>query len=268
MDLAARVAELLATMLARATQPAPAGSLAVMLPPHRVGTTSIEIAEFLSSDQPFCNLRDGKLIFDAAKRDRKTRSELLHEAASRLADAGMVWGWRDEQLDVRPLAGGATLATIERAACRALGIATYAVHMNAFTADGQLVVARRADDKPIDPGMWDNLVGGMVAAGESELDALAREAYEEAGLSLSQLDPQRGGVVQETRIVPEGYMVETIQVFDLVLPEGVTPRNLDGEISAIEAWPVEDVLDAIARDAFTLEAALVTLDGLARRYAG
>ena len=267
MDLAARVAELQAVMLARATQPAPAGALAVMLPPHRVGTTSAEIAEFLSSDQPFCNVRDGKLIFDAAKRDRKTRSALLHEAASRLADAGMVWGWRDEQLDVRPLAGGATLATIERAACRALGIATYAVHMNAFTADGQLVVARRADDKSIDPGMWDNLVGGMIAAGESELEALAREAYEEAGLSLSQLDPQRGGVVQETRIVPEGYMVETIQVFGLVLPEGVAPRNLDGEIAAIETWPVEDVLEAIAHDAFTLEAALVTLEGLARRYA-
>ena len=115
-------------------------------------------------------------------------------------------------------------------------------------------------------GMWDNLVGGMIAAGESELVALAREAYEEAGLSLSQLEPQRGGVVQETRIVPEGYMVETIQVFDLVLPEGVTPRNLDGEIAAIEAWPIEDVLDAIAQDAFTLEAALVTLDGLARRF--
>ena len=138
--------------------------------------------------------------------------------------------------------------------------------MNAFTAEGQLVVARRAEDKSIDPGMWDNLVGGMIAAGESELDALAREAYEEAGLSLSQLDPQRGGVVQETRIVPEGYMVETIQVFDLVLPEGVAPRNLDGEIAAIETWPVEDVLEAIAHDAFTLEAALVTLEGLARRY--
>ena len=164
MDLAARVAELQAVMLARATQPAPAGALAVMLPPHRVGTTSAEIAEFLSSDQPFCNVRDGKLIFDAAKRDRKTRSALLHEAGSRLADAGMVWGWRDEQLDVRPLAGGATLATIERAACRALGIATYAVHMNAFTADGQLVVARRAEDKSIDPGMWDNLVGGMTVS--------------------------------------------------------------------------------------------------------
>jgi 8-oxo-dGTP pyrophosphatase MutT (NUDIX family) len=265
MELAARVAELLARMLARATQPAPAGSVAVMLPPHRVGTTSAEIAKFLSSDQPFCNLREGKLIFDAAKRDRKTRSALLHEAASRLADAGMVWGWRDEQLDVRPLAGGATLATIERAACRALGIATYAVHMNAYTQAGELVVARRAANKPIDPGLWDNLVGGMIAAGESELDALAREAYEEAGLSLSQLDPQRGGVVQETRIVPEGYMVETIQIFDLVLPGGVAPRNLDGEIDAIETWPVEAVLDAIAADAFTLEAALVTLEGLARR---
>jgi len=61
-------------------------------------------------------------------------------------------------------------------------------------------------------------------------------------------------------------MVETIQVFDLVLPEGVAPRNLDGEIAAIETWPVEDVLEAIAHDAFTLEAALVTLEGLARRY--
>lgn len=267
MSFAERIAALQARLLVRATQAAPADAVAVHLQPHRVGTARPELAEFLASDQPFCRMHEGKLVFDPARRDRKTRTALLQEAAGRLADAGMVWGWRDEQLDVRPLAGGAVLATIERAACRALGIATFAVHMNAFTPEGELWVARRADDKTIDPGLWDNLVGGMVAAGETELDALAREAYEEAGLSLSQLEPRRGGVVQETRVVPEGYMVETIQVFDLVLPPGVTPRNLDGEVAAIEAWPIEAVLDAIEADAFTLEAALVTLDGLARRTA-
>jgi hypothetical protein len=59
-------------------------------------------------------------------------------------------------------------------------------------------------------------------------------------------------------------MVETVQVFDALVPPGLTPRNEDGEVAAIELRAVADVLDAIERDEFTLEAALVTLDGLLR----
>jgi 8-oxo-dGTP pyrophosphatase MutT (NUDIX family) len=261
----ARLQALQRRLLARADVPPPAGWIPVWLAEREIGVTSPEVARFLAAHQARCRLRDGRLVFVADGLDFRARSALLADAASRLRDAGLLHGWRDESLDVRPLAGGAPLATIERAACRALGIATHAVHMNGFAADGRLYVARRADDKPIDPGLWDNLVGGMVAAGESELDALAREAKEEAGLDLALLAPVRGGFVRERRPVRKGYMVESVQVFDAVLAPGCAPRNEDGEVAAIELREIPEVLDAIERDAFTLEAALVTLDGLLRR---
>jgi hypothetical protein len=48
----------------------------------------------------------------------------------------------------------------------------------------------------------------------------------------------------------------------------VKPRNQDGEVQCFELRSVDAVLDAIERDEFTLEAALVTLDGLTRQEAG
>jgi 8-oxo-dGTP pyrophosphatase MutT (NUDIX family) len=127
------------------------------------------------------------------------------------------------------------------------------------------VVSRRAGDKPIDPGLWDNLVGGMVASGEDELTALARETQEEAGLRLDALTVTRGGLVRERRPVAEGYMIETVQVFDTYLAAGVAPRNEDGEVALIEAREIDEVLAAIDRGEFTLESALVTVDALLRR---
>ena len=139
------------------------------------------------------------------------------------------------------------------------------MHLNALAADGRLWVAQRALDKQIDPGLWDTLVGGMVPAGESELGALRREALEEASVDTDELALLTGGRLRFARPVPEGYQVETIQVFDAVLPDNAQPRNQDGEVAAIELRSAEAVLDAIDRCEFTLEAALVTLDALARR---
>ncbi len=261
----ARLLALQRRLLARADVPPPQDWVAVRMAGHPIGTASPEVARFLAAREPRCALRSAGLEFVTEGLDFRARSALLADAAFRLRDEGLLQGWRDEQLDVRPLDGGAPLATIERAACRALGIATHAVHMNAFARDGGLVVARRADHKPIDPGLWDNLVGGMVAAGESELEALTREAQEEASLDLAQLPLARGGLVRERRPVREGYLVESVQVFDADLPPGIQPHNRDGEVARIEWREIDAVLDAIERDEFTLEAALVTIDGLLRR---
>jgi len=252
-------------LLARAdVEPAP-DWLPVDLGEWQIGVTSPETASFLATNEPQCVLLDYRLIFTDNDSAFEARTTLLDRVAKRLREAGIVRGWRNEQLEVRPPALSRSLATIERSACRALGIGTHAVHMNAFDQQGRLVVARRADNKPIDPGMWDNLVGGMVAAGEDEFTALTRETREEAGLDLARLSLTRGGLVRERRPVAEGYMVESIQIFDTVLPPDAAPRNEDGEVAAIETRTVDDVLDAIARGEFTLESALVTLDGLVRR---
>lgn len=263
----ARLESLGRALIARAQVPPPAGALDVRFADVPVGVAPHDVAALLAARHRRCRVADGALVIDAAGLDRAGRDALLADIAALLRDEGMLRTWRNELLDVRPRAGGAPLGAIERAACRALGIATHAVHLNAFTPDGRLVVARRADNKAVDPGMWDNLVGGMVTAGESEMDALAREAHEEAGLDIATLPVARGGLIAEARPIREGYMVETVQVFDTVLPADATPRNLDGEVAAIETRDVDAVLAAIERDEFTLESALVTLDALQRRAA-
>jgi len=261
----ARLAALRARLLARAQQPAPRDWLPVVMAGAEVGIASPEVARYLVSGTPHFALADcGLLLLDDGL-DASGRSALLHDCALRLRDAGLLRGWRDELLDVRPTPDDAPIGVIERAACRTFGIATLAVHLNAFTPAGELIVARRALHKQIDPGLWDNLVGGMVPAGETEEQALSREAQEEAGLDLAGVRLARGGRVHVTRQVPEGFQSEFVQSFDAVLAGAAGLRNRDGEVATIETRPVASVVEAIERGEFTLEAALVTLDALLRR---
>ncbi len=265
LTLAPRIDALRALLAMRAADPPPDDWLPVVVGGHEVGVAHPDIATFLGTEVHHFVLLDYRLVLEDEGLDAAGRSALLARAALALRDAGLLHGWRDELLDVRPHPDQPPVATLERAACRTLGITTTAVHLNAFTPDGRVIVARRADHKQIDPGKWDNLVGGMVPAGESEELALAREAQEEAGLDLTGRTITRGGRVHVTRIVPEGYQSEIVQVFDTVLADGVTLTNQDGEVAAIEPREVEAVLAAIRDDQFTLEAALVLLDGLRRR---
>ncbi len=260
-----RLRALQAKLLARAQQPTPRDWLPVVVAGHEVGVASPEVASFLATATPHFQLSDYRLLLLDEGLDAAARTAQLHEAALRLREAGLLRGWRDERLDVRPQPGAPPLAVIERAACRTLGLATTAVHLNAFAPDGRMWVARRAAHKQIDPGRLDNLVGGMVPAGEDEATALAREAMEEAGLDIAGWPLRRGGRIRFTRPVPEGFQVEDVQVFDATLPAEARPRNQDGEVSEIGCWELPRVLEALEADAFTLEAALVTIDGLLRK---
>ncbi|MFN7778204.1 MAG: DUF4743 domain-containing protein, partial [Betaproteobacteria bacterium] len=252
-------------LLRRATQAAPSDWLPVVIGGHEVGIAHPDVATFLGSDAHRFVLLDYRLIAEDDGLDVAGRSSLLASAARALLAAGLTRGWRNELLDVQVTPDGPALATLERAACRTLGITTRAVHLNAFSPDGRAIVARRADHKQIDPGLWDNLVGGMVPAGESDEDALLREAQEEAGLDIAAWPLEPGGRIHITRVVPEGYQSEIVQVFDAVLPAGTVPCNQDGEVQRFATLTAAATVAAIERGEFTLEAALVLLDALLRR---
>lgn len=185
--------------------------------------------------------------------------ELQHDPqalALWMREQGMLSRWRDEALDIRDLQSGEVLAQVERAAFRPLGLLTTAVHLNAVTPSGQLWLARRSAHKPTDPGLWDTLVGGLVAAGEPPVLALERESFEEAGLYTHEV--RKADFLAAFRVerpVPEGYQREQVEVFSLTLPEGRTPCNQDGEVDLIEAVAPEQVLERILLDQLTLEAA-------------
>ena len=189
----------------------------------------------------------------------------LARIAHWLSARGLCGKWRDELLAVTD-ASSKRHAVIERAAVRPLGIATFAVHLVGFTPKGHVWVQQRALDKATDPGQWDTLVGRLVAADERDALALERETWEEAGLRTDALH----GLAQVDRItvrrpVREGYMVEHIDVFEAVMPEGAVPANQDGEVARFECMQPDELIDRLVAGAFTLEAGLMLARSLARR---
>ena len=91
----------------------------------------------------------------------------LRTSARTLADEGR-FRWRAEEFDVRSEAGDAVLGTVDRGALPTFGIRAHGVHINGLVrrADGLHVwIARRRDDRPLDPGKLDHLAAGGIPAG-------------------------------------------------------------------------------------------------------
>ena len=188
-------------------------------------------------------------------------TDALNTLAAALGDEGLCGPWRNEQLAVTNPAGE-VVGTVERGAVRVLGITTRAVHLVGLAPDGRMWVQKRSMTKPNNPGLWDTLMGGMVSAADSLAQALARETWEEAGLRIDALaDVTHGGHVLFSRPSREGggagFMVERIDWFRAVVPDGVAPENQDGEVERFELLHQSDVCDRVAQGEFTLEAGLV-----------
>jgi len=188
-----------------------------------------------------------------------------------LREAGLIVAWRDEPYPVVALPGLAVLARFERAASRFWGTLTFGAHATGYVADGEgrptaLWIAQRSLTKPTDPGMFDNLIGGGVPDGQTPLQTLVREGWEEAGLLQPQLRAAvPGRVIRLLRDIPEGLQHEWLHAYDLRLPEGVAPANQDGEVAGFRLLPVAEALALAASGAMTVDAALVTLDFALRR---
>ena len=224
-----------------------------------IGSVEPELAEALRTAGLITSDGEGFRIEPPADRS-------LHRLAHWLRERRLCAPWRDELLDV-PDASGAAVARVERAVVRVLGIRTRAVHLVGVGGDGDAVWAQqRAFDKSSDPGQWDTLMGGQVAAGESVATTLARETLEEAGLEIGALrEMQRVAPLAIRRPVAEGYMIEDIDVFRAIVPAGVEPVNRDGEVERFELLGERALRARLEAGQFTLEATLILGAELARR---
>lgn len=187
----------------------------------------------------------------------------LAQVACWLHDNGHAGRRREELLPVCD-ESGRCLARIERAVVRPLGIATHAVHLVGWADDNHdsQWLQQRAFDKATDPGLWDTMLGGLIAADESACQALARECWEEAGLNVTDLHAlQPAGLITVRRPVQGsgtgGYMVEHIHAMHCVVPACLVPVNRDGEVERFECSDAAEADARIAAHRMTLEAALV-----------
>lgn len=205
----------------------------------------------------------------------------LEIIANVLRVAGYAPAWRNELLDVwgepgrypaliaEPLREGVPtrIGAIERGATRALGLVTRAVHLNAWSENGGLWVARRALTKPTNPGMWDTLVGGLVGSGEDDALALERETGEEAGLdahAIQHRTPLRN-IMRMHMQVPTGLQIEDVLTCECTLPEDIIPVNQDGEVMDIQCLNPKVIVNMLQQGAFTAEASIVIVEDLLRR---
>lgn len=185
----------------------------------------------------------------------------LNALAAVLRASGHSGPWRNEQLAVRD-AQGRNVATVERGAVRPLGIATQAVHLVGQAPDGRVWVQQRAQDKPTNPGMWDTLMGGMVAARDTVAEAVERETWEEAGLRVAELQGMRhGGHVMFERPSDEaegrGFMRERIDWFSATVPQALRPDNQDGEVQGFALMERPQLEQWLLQGRFTPEASMV-----------
>lgn len=196
---------------------------------------------------------------------REQRDAVFAEVNAALRAQGLIKAWRDE-----PFAlwneDGDLAAVIERASSRFWGAQTLGAHINGYVAGAggrptHLWIARRAWNKPTDPGRLDNLVGSGVPHGQTPRQAVCREAWEEAGLHADELrDLAPGRVIELACDIPEGWQHEWLFVYDLALPVGREPQNQDGEVAEHRLLPMTDALQCAAGGEMTTDAALATLD--------
>jgi 8-oxo-dGTP pyrophosphatase MutT (NUDIX family) len=199
-----------------------------------------------------------------------TRSAALGAVIGMLAADGRIPGWRDETYAVRNDFDAPPLAFIERAASRFFGTMTYAAHLNGIVEyedrAPQVWIARRSHTKATDPGMLDNIVAGGIGWGMGIEATLAKECWEEAGMSADlAARATRGGTFHVLQSLPEGTQAEQIFVFDVTLPADFAPRNQDGEVGEHRLARIDEVARWIEEGALTVDASLATLDCLLRR---
>ncbi|WP_148317767.1 NUDIX hydrolase [Achromobacter xylosoxidans] len=261
-----QLSDLYAALRARAQEPAPAGAHALYIAGRRCGWATHAACDALQG-AAHIDVDTDALRIGAALPPGPALDGVLEQTAQLLRQANCLRGWRDELLDV--LDSDIALGVIERAAVRPLGLLTKAVHLNAWTPDGRIWIARRALSKSTDPGMWDTLVGGLAGSGEPLESALVRECGEEAGLDapdLTRRSPLRT-ILRIHRRLPEGYQVEDVLTSTCVLAADARPANRDGEVMEIAAADVDTVVRRVAEGEFTLEAALVIIEDIMQRRA-
>ncbi len=185
-----------------------------------------------------------------------------------MRDKGLSQGWRGEKLDLVPLdqPEAAPVGTLERALYRPLGAQTSAVHLAGRIrnprdeGDPVFLLGKRSSRKLVGPGLWDGLAAGMIQAGETPLEALARESQEEAGLTA--FDPVKAEFLACDRIsrpVRGGWMHEVSCAYAALLPEGFMPEPVDGEVDHFECVSAEEALNRIEENLMMKEAAMTLL---------
>lgn len=228
-----------------------------------LGFLSAERAQLLATHLAPCRVQAHRMDWDAAGWTTAARSAALQGALHELRAQGHLNGWRNEEFALCAEGSDVPLLQAERAGFYFLGMRSDAVHVNGFSAEAAMWVARRSASKTVDPGLLDNLCAGGVAAGERLLPCVRRELHEEAGIRL-QAEHQLcfTGTVVVGRVRDGGWHVERLHVYNLLLQPHERPVNRDGEVQEFRLMGAQELAHLVHAHAFTADAAAAIVQGL------
>ncbi len=234
-----------------------------------VGFVKPDFADRLRHFPGVFHVADAVLALNRDMVGFEKRTAAVDSVLRRLAERGVVAGWRDEPYPVGTSFAGPAFFNMERAAVPLFGVIGYGVHMNGYVVDGdgmKMWIGRRSFEKRSAPGKLDQLVAGGQPAGISLARNLVKEAAEEADIPadlMARVVP--AGAVTDCVERPEGLRRDVLFVYDLELPADFRPVNTDGEVAEFYLWPMDRVIETV-RDTedFKFNCALVVVDFLVR----
>lgn len=231
----------------------------------RIGWIKKDHLELLSIYRDALRVKDDQVVL----KDMARATEHMDFVCRDLHKKGHLKNWREERYKVCQRFTDLALFEIERAATSFFGIRAFGVHLNGFVQneDGiKLWVGKRAVDRPICPGMYDNMVAGGQPAGLGLMENLVKECAEEANVP-EQLARQAKpvGTISYMMETDGGIKPDVMFCYDLELPESFTPVNTDGETESFDLWHIDQVADHIREGGnFKFNCNLVIIDFLIR----
>jgi isopentenyldiphosphate isomerase len=142
----------------------------------------------------------------------------------------------DELIEVCDSAGRLTGLVKPKPAIHRDGDWHLAVHVWIVTADGRLLLQRRAAAKENHPDHWDVSFAGHVSAGESVLEAAVREGFEELGVALAPEELEFLATLPQQQVLHGGTYIDNERAAIFLL-------RRDVELAALR-FQAEEVSDA------------------------
>ncbi|XP_043233248.1 nudix hydrolase 24, chloroplastic-like isoform X1 [Amphibalanus amphitrite] len=247
------------------------GALPLVVAGHTVGLVRAELLPLVRAASMF-HVTEGAVTLDPALETPEARSAAMAELLQRWRtqeNLVALRGWRNECYDVRASFSSAPLLKMERSATCVFGIRQYGVDLNGYTHHPErgfcVWIQRRSLEKPTWPGKLDNMVSGGLTSGLGLLEAVQKEAWEEAGIPEHLLPGIRSaGAVSICYRSERGLFANTEFVYDLELPADFTPQPQDGEVDEYRLMPVQELMELVCSPEFKTTSAPVTLDFLIR----
>ncbi|KAH6967680.1 hypothetical protein BKA56DRAFT_647143 [Ilyonectria sp. MPI-CAGE-AT-0026] len=200
--------------------------------------------------------------------DEASRSKIVALTFSQLRDGGgfeVLSRWRDE---LKPIFGpdNAVLFSVERAAASMLGIVQYGIQLSQVPS---IWISKRSATTANYSGMLENTVAGGYRTGKVPLQAVVREADEEASIpaELVRASARPCGTISyfhylDKYVTGEKYLVqpEMEYMYEIEAPRDLVLRPNDGEVEWFQLWDVEKIKSGLADGLFKPSYALVLLD--------